>query len=165
MQHNGPMQISTRHSYQADIDTVIAMMADEVWLSAVARHAGADRWQVSSGADGSHVEAELAAPQKAVPFTGPTLKVKLDMFWPPSSNAGTRDGRIEVHIPGMPATMIGTGRMVSNGGTTDIDYDADFTIKLPLIGRGLEAAAAPYVRRVIDTQQQVGNDYLAGRLA
>lgn len=165
MQHNGAMQISTRHSYQADIDTVIAMMADEVWLSAVARSAGADQWQVSSDSDGSHVEAELAAPQKAVPFTGPTLKLVLDMFWPAGSDNATRDGRIEVHIPGMPASMIGTGRMVLNGATTDIDYNAEFSIRLPLIGRGLEAAAAPYVRRVIDTQQQVGNEYLAGRLS
>ena len=51
------------------------------------------------------------------------------------------------------------------GRVTEVDFKAEFRVNLPLIGRSLEAAAAPYVRRVIDTQQAVGNDYLAGRLA
>ena len=65
----------------------------------------------------------------------------------------------------MPASMGGTGEMIHLGRVTEVDFKAEFRVNLPLIGRSLEAAAAPYVRRVIDTQQAVGNDYLAGRLA
>ena len=159
------MQISTRHTYHADPQSVVEMMANEVWLAAVARAAGAVRWQVSADIAGSHVLAEVPAPDKAKPFTGPVLKIDLTIVWQPPSHNGNREGRIQVAIEGMPASMGGTGEMVHVGTITEVDFNAEFSINLPLIGRGLEVAAAPYVRRVIDTQQAVGNDYLAGRLA
>ena len=106
--------------------------------------------------------AEVPAPDKAKPFTGPVLKIDLTIVWQPPSLNGNREGRIQVAIEGMPASMGGTGEMVHVGTITEVDFNAEFSINLPLIGRGLEVAAAPYVRRVIDTQQAVGNDYLAG---
>ena len=93
------------------------------------------------------------------------MKIDLTIVWQPPSHNGNREGRIQVAIEGMPASMGGTGEMVHVGTITEVDFNAEFSINLPLIGRGLEVAAAPYVRRVIDTQQAVGNDYLAGRLA
>lgn len=159
------MQISTRHTYHADPQAVVEMMADKVWLAAVARAAGAVRWQVSASSASSHVLAEVPAPDKAKPFTGPVLKIDLTIAWLPPNHHGNREGRIQVAIEGMPASMGGTGEMAPLGALTAVDFNAEFRINLPLIGRGMEAAAAPYVRRVIDTQQQVGNDYLAGKLA
>lgn len=162
------MQISTVHSYAATPDAVVAMMADERWLTEVARRAGADHWEVSVDQAGSHVHAEVPAPEKAKRFTGPTLTIKLTINWPAANPDGSRDGRIDVRIPGMPASMSGSGRMTQLGQPdapqTAIDYEAEFTINVPLIGKGLENAAAPYVLRVINTQQSVGNDYLAGKL-
>ena len=55
------MQISTRHTYHADPQSVVEMMANEVWLTAVARAAGAERWQVSADIAGSRVLAEVPA--------------------------------------------------------------------------------------------------------
>lgn len=158
------MQISTRHSYAADPAAVIEMMADEVWLAEVARRAGAQSWRVSVDSAGSHVHAEIPAPERAKRFTGPNLVFDLDIVWQPINPDGTADGRIDVQIERMPASMHGTGRMTANGASTSIDYQAEFSISVPLVGRSLEDAAAPYVRRVIDTQQDVGNDYFAGRL-
>lgn len=159
-----PMQISTRHSYAADPATVIKMMADEVWLAEVARRAGASTWRVSADSAGSHVHAELPAPERAKRFTGANLVFDLDIVWQPIRPDGRADGRIDVRIERMPASMHGTGHMIPNGSVTEVDYQAEFNIRVPLVGRSLEDAAAPYVRRVIDTQQDVGNDYLAGRL-
>ena len=158
------MQISTRHTYHADPQSVVEMMADEVWLAAVARAAGAVRWQVSADIAGSHVLAEVPGRVKAKPFTGPVLKIDLTIVWQPPSHNGNREGRIQVAIEGMPASMGGTGEMTHLGRVTEVDFKAEFRVNLPLIGRSLEAAAAPYVPRVIVTQQAVGNDYPAGRL-
>lgn len=162
------MQITTQHNYATSPEAVIAMMADEVWLAEVARRAGAERWEVSVDASGSHVHAELPAPEKAKRFSGPSLVIDLDIVWQPLRSDDSASGRIEVRMAGMPASMSGTGDLApaTVGGQpgTRIDYAAEFSVNLPIIGRGLETAAAPYVRRVIDTQQDVGNDYLAGRL-
>lgn len=163
------MQLTKRHSFASDPDTVLAMMADEVWLAEVARRAGAERWQVSVDDRGSHVHAEVPAPEKAKRLTGPTLVIDLTMHWQPQSADGTHHGTIDVTIERMPAAMHGTGVMrpaqVDGAAGTVIDYDAEFSINVPLVGRSLETAAAPYVERVIDTQQDVGRDYLAGRLS
>ncbi len=162
------MQITTRHSYAAAPEAVVAMMADEVWLTEVARQAGAERWEVSVTESGSFVHAELPAPDKARRFTGASLAIDLTIVWQPADPDGSHHGRITVQIPGMPASMAGTGMMTPAAGLTtprtEVDYEAEFSINVPIIGRSLESAAAPYVRRVINSQQSVGNDYLAGRL-
>lgn len=162
------MQISIRHEYQADPQAVIDMMADEVWLAEVARRAGAEDWQVSAADGRSQVHARVAAPERAKRFTGPNLMIHLTISWDEPLTDGTHWGRIEVSLDGMPAKMRGTGEaapaVVNGKPGTSVDYEAEFSINIPIVGRGLEQAAEPYVRRVIDTQQDVGRDYLAGRL-
>lgn len=162
------MQISTRHEYAADPASVVAMMADEVWLAEVARRAGADSWEVSSADGRSQVQARVSAPERVKRFTGPDLRLNLTISWRPPRTDGSYAGGIEVAIDGLPAKMSGTGEaapaVVNGQPGTAVDYQADFSINIPIVGRGLEQAAEPYVRRVIDTQQDVGRDYLAGRL-
>ncbi len=92
------------------------------------------------------------------------MEIDLTISWNPLADDGTSNGRITVVTPGMPASMGGTAHLVSESGLSIVDYLADFVITVPLLGRTLEQAAAPYVRRVIDIQQSVGNDYLAGRI-
>lgn len=162
------MKISTRHVYSATPDQVIAMMADERWLSEVARRAGAQRHEVSVSHGTSHVVAEMPAPEKVRRFVGSTLRIELDITWGAVGADGSADGRIQVAVVGLPARMSGSGRMIAMSvdprPSTAVDYTAEFTITVPLVGKSLESTAAPYVQRVIDLQQQVGDDYLAGRL-
>lgn len=162
------MKITTRHVYSATPDRVIAMMADESWLSEVARRARAERWEVSVSDGTSHVVAEMAAPDQVRRFVGRTLRIELGITWGALGADGSSDGDIRVTVVGMPAKMAGRGRMtpltVDGQPGTAVDYTAEFTITVPLVGKSLEQAAAPYVQRVIDLQQRAGNDYLAGRL-
>ena len=158
------MQISARHNYSASPDRILAMMAYELWLTEVARRAGAAEWAASVDSAGSHMRAALPAPARAQRFTGSTMEIDLTISWNPLADDGTSNGRITVVTPGMPASMGGTAHLVSESGLSIVDYLADFVITVPLLGRTLEQAAAPYVRRVIDIQQSVGNDYLAGRI-
>ncbi|WP_036899472.1 DUF2505 domain-containing protein [Propionibacterium sp. oral taxon 192] len=163
------MQITTRHEYQATPQQVIAMMADERWLEEVARRANAQTWEVAVNGATSHVTAELAAPEKVRRFVGSALRIELDITWGAADAAGKHDGDIKVEIPGMPAKMSGAGTMMptalDGAEGTVVEYTAEFTISIPLVGKSLEQAAAPYVTRVIDMQQEVGNDYLAGKLS
>ena len=158
------MQISARHNYAATPDQILQMMADQIWLTEVARRAGAQEWATSVDEAGSHVLAALPAPSRAQPFTGPMMKIDLTIRWNPVT-AGTSDGRITVVKPGMPAAMSGTAHLTTDGTLSVVDYLAEFTITIPLLGKTLEQAAAPYVRRVVDIQQSVGNDYFAGLIA
>lgn len=163
------MQMQIRHSYPAAPDSVAAMMADESWLAAVAREAGAERWKVAGSAALSRVHAVVPAPERAKRFTGPHLFIDLEIKWDQPAAGGDRDGKLRVRIKDLPAHMRGTGVMtateVDGVPGTVVDYAADFGINIPLIGHSLESAAAPYVRRVIDTQQSVGRKYLAGQLS
>ncbi|GAA2178331.1 hypothetical protein GCM10009785_00470 [Brooklawnia cerclae] len=162
------MHISIRHSYAADPATVHAMMADEKWLTAVAKETGATTWEVAGSDQVSHVHAEVPAPARAKQFTGPTLSIDLDITWQPVRADGGRDGEVTVKVAGLPAKLAGTANtqaatVAGQPGTT-VDYEAEFSINIPLVGGKLEEAAAPYVQRVIDLQQDVGNKYLTGDL-
>ncbi len=158
------MQISAHHSYAATPGQVLAMMADERWLLEVARRAGATDCSAQVDETGSRVWASMPAPVRAERFTGPNMRVGLTIVWSPLTSEGTSTGHLDVDTPGMPATMSGTGRLMPDNSRSIVEYIAEFTVNVPLLGKTLEQAAAPYVRRVIDIQQVVGNDYFAGKL-
>lgn len=158
------MQITARHSYSASPGQILVMMADERWLAEIARRAGAQEWDVSVDTQGSHVWAAMPAPARAQRFTGPTMKVGLTIAWSPLTDVGISDGSLDVSTPGMPASMTGTAHLAPEGAASIVTYLANFAITVPLIGKSLEQAAAPYVRRIIDIQQSVGTDYLAENL-
>ena len=164
-----PMQISTRHEYAVEPIEVVTMMADETWLAEVARHAGAESWEVSAAEGRSQVHAQVPAPRRAKTFTGPYLKIHLTITWHEPEPDGSYRGDIEVALDGLPASMHGTGvataAEVAGRSGTAVSYDADFVINIPVLGRNLEEAAAPHVLRIINTQQDVGREWLANRPA
>lgn len=158
------MHVSIEHRYNADIDQVVAMMRDPDYLRDVVIEAGATPSGVSIDGDRMSIEAAMPAPSKAQKFVGSTMTIRLHVSWALPNGAASTTGRLDVEACSMPASMKGTGVMRCVGPhETQVNYDADFSISVPLIGRSLEQAAAPYIRRVIDTQQIVGSRYLDNR--
>ena len=78
-----------------------------------------------------------------------------------SAKLGSRTGKLELTIPGQPVSMRGQMRLTSGGPGTIAEMTGDLKVAIPLLGKKLERAAAPAVLAGFNTQQKVGNDWLA----
>ncbi|MFT8394681.1 DUF2505 domain-containing protein [Propionibacterium sp.] len=157
------MEISAHHEYTADPATVHAMMTDPDWYAAVLDKSGADHHDVHVEGDSVSIHAEVSAPNQVQRFTGATLAIEQSFVW--HQVAEGWDGVVEAKPARMPAKMTGTATIRPGGPGTIVEYAGDFTVSVPLLGGKLEKLAKPKVMSVIDLQQEVGNDWLAGKRA
>lgn len=156
------MDLRTRHTYAADPLTVHAMMVSPEWLEAVAARSGATRHRVEVTEAGTRLHLDLPSPELAARFVGPTLSMVQETSWSPAGADGSRRGSMRVTVPGAPADIAGEAWLrPADDGTSILEYTGHVTINVPLFGRKLEEAAAPYVQEALDAQQAVGNEWLA----
>jgi len=155
------MQISEHHEYAADPQTVYAMLTNEDFQRAVVATLDATSSRVSCRGGHSSVQVELAAPVIVRKFVGDTLNIDQSLDWAQPGTDGSTTASIEVMVVGMPAQVSGTVSLAAGGKGTTVDYEGDFVIGVPLVGKKLESVALPYVRDVINSQQAVGNQWLA----
>lgn len=154
------MEFTAEHHYDADPAAVHAMFTDPQWWQALVERAGAQSSTVTAHDDTVDVHIELATPAKARPFAGDTLGLDQSFSWTPAEDGW--DGSFTQSAVGkLPAASSGSATLRPAQGGTDVSYRGQFTVRIPVMGRKLEAMAAPYVTEIIDLQQKVGNEWLA----
>lgn len=157
------MQISSTQTYDATPDQVFAMMIDEAYLAACCDRFGATERSIRVEGNSSTVNMKLPAPERVQKFLGATLPLNQFITWNEPGADGTRTGTLRMTVDKMPVNVEGTALLRPAGGGTEVTYQADFQVKIPLVGKKLEQEAAPVAQRALDLQEQVGRDYLAGR--
>lgn len=154
------MQIQIRHEYQASPDRVAEMLTNEKFLRLVAAKAGAMSHQVTKTSDGAQLHAQVAAPNEMKRFVGDSFLVNLDLAVQPVADQHYQ-GQLTGDVERMPAKMNGTAQIKPSGAGSVVNYDIEFNVNVPLVGRKLEQAAEPQVRKIVDMQQRAGERYLA----
>ena len=157
------MQITSRLEFAADPKTVHLMMTDRGWLTELVGRSEATSHSIDIAGPTTRVEMALPAPQEIARFVGSALNVRQTVTWGDPAQDGSREGSLVVEVPGMPVTMNGSARMYPGGRGTVVDYSGDLKVNIPLMGKKIEQQAAPHVKDAIDTQQAVGDDWLAAR--
>jgi hypothetical protein len=118
--------------------------------------------------DGAVIRAKRKLPtvgfpsllRKFVPSGVTTTEV---VTWGAADAEGARVANLSVDFHGTPASMRGTIRLVPSGADISlIVVDADFKAHVPLVGRKVEAFAAPIILGVIDAEEQTGKAWAAG---
>lgn len=156
------MKIQIRHQYQASPERVAAMLTDETFLQMVATEVGATSQQVTKTADGAQLKAAVAAPSEVKRFVGDSFAVVVDLTVRSACDSKYL-GDLRGEVERMPAKMSGSAQIEPSGAGSEVVYDIEFSVNVPLVGRKLEQAAEPQVRQIIDVQQRVGERYLAER--
>ncbi|CEH06525.1 DUF2505 domain-containing protein [Propionibacterium freudenreichii] len=154
------MEFTAEHHYDAEPAAVYAMFNDPQWWRTLVERAGAESSRITAQDATVDVHIELTTPQKARPFAGDTLGLDQTFIWTPTD--GGWDGTFRQGTAGkLPAASAGTATIRAGHGGTDVHYTGEFTVKIPVMGRKLEAMAAPYVTQIIDLQQKVGTEWLS----
>ncbi|MFT4296746.1 MAG: DUF2505 domain-containing protein [Micropruina sp.] len=157
------MQIQARNDFAADTVTTHAMLTDPAFLTAVCVASGDLAYRVDGVPERTAVERRLESPSAVRGLLGDTLTLLQDIRWNPAGPDGGRTGRLELTVQGMPARAELAIDLRPGGRGTQVDFTGEFTIKVPLVGRSLEGKAVPALTAGFDVQQQVGDDWLAGR--
>lgn len=155
------MQINSQQTYAATPEQVFAMMTDEAYLAACCDRFGAKERTITVQGSTTTVKMKLPAPAQVQKFIGAVLPLNQVIIWGAAAADGSRNGTLQMTVDKMPVNVAGTAVLRPGGEGTEVIYQADMNVKIPLVGKKLEQEAAPVAQRALDAQEQVGRDYLA----
>ena len=155
------MDISSRLDFAAQPNEVYAMMTDQTYLEEVSVASGSLSYDVSVDGSTTKTSRTLPAPDTAARFTGPQLTVNEEVVWDGPSSDGSRSGAVTMTVLGQPVTFRGRLNLSPGGRGSVVDYSGELKVAIPLLGRKLEESAAPAVMSGYQTQQEVGDKWLA----
>ena len=158
-----PKPITHRMTYDATVTEVAAMLADRDFRTAVCERQGALRSEVdvTPRGDGKDVRIELVQPADGIPsfaqkFVGDEITIVQEESWGSPERAD-----VTVTIPGKPGDMKGSATLVESGGTTVETVDLTVKVAIPLVGGKLEGLIAGLLLKALQTEEQVGKEWLA----
>jgi uncharacterized protein YndB with AHSA1/START domain len=142
------MKMHLEHHYDADVETVYALITDSDFMSRKYTAGGATNVAVDkSEEDGGGCEVVLRRtvtvdlPGFAKRVMKPSNTAVQTEKWAAADANGARICSYHVEVQGMPSKVTGTLTLSAEGSGTKQDIDADVKISIPLIGGKLEKFA------------------------
>jgi len=169
------MDIRREITFDADVDSVVAMMLDREFLErrCAASHAVAYTVDVPAGASPASTEPVVVRIHRSLStagmpdivhrFVGQTIEIDEQMRWLPATGDGTRTALDHLQVRGVPVSMSGTLVLTPEGGRTRQTVEQTLKASIPLLGSRVEKAAAPVVADSVDLDERLGAEYLANR--
>lgn len=143
-------------NFTAAPDKVSAMLVNPDFAKYVGVEISATGFEAKEVEGGLTSRYQVSTPDKAKGILGPDFIVSETVTW----ESATR-GRIAMNVEGVPATVDGPLTIVATPTGCTATYDADFTVKIPLIGKKIEQLAGQYLTKIVAACETVGNRWLA----
>jgi hypothetical protein len=154
----------------ATVDAVMEMMLDPAFRQEVceATHALDHSVEVEEYEDGGAlVVVDRLMPSDVPDFIkkmiGETISIRQTEEWAEPGDDSRRTADVKITIKGQPARMDGT--MVlgpgAQGAGARLVIEGDVAVRVPFIGKKIEAELAKGILAVVDEEQEVGDIWLA----
>lgn len=154
------MKMRVTHHFDADVDTVYALMTDQDFCMRKYADAGATDIQVDSDKreDGptlvSRRKLTVDLPGFAKKVMQPTNTVVQTDAWEPADDSGNRVCRYKVEVQGVPSRIDGTVTLTPEGGGTRQEVEAEVKVSIPLLGGKLEKFAVDNGIKALDHEAE-----------
>lgn len=155
------MQISATANFTADPARVYALQTDRAFLEDVCRAGGAVTYEVEVDGNRTRMSRSMPSPTIAQKIVGDTITVVETYVWGPAAADGSRTADLEVNVPGTPGRMSGTAEISPTPSGSQIHVSGDLVVKIPLLGKKLEQAAAPALTAGVEVQEKVARTHLS----
>ena len=156
-----PMKLSNHLDFAAQPTDVYAMMTNQKYLDEVCVASGSHSYHVSVEGSTTKTSRTLPAPDSAARFTGPELTINDEVVWGDLSSDGSRNAAVTMTVLGQPVTFRGKLQLSPGGRGSVVDVTGDLKVAILLLGKKFEESAAPAVTKGYQTQQEVGDRWLA----
>jgi len=137
-------------------ERVTAMLVDPGFAREVGLEIGATHFLAEAVDHGQKATYVVGTPEVARRLAGVDLTIVETVTWDAADH-----GRMRLAIDGFPAACDGPLTLETTDDGCVAHYEADFSIRIPLLGARLEQAARGYLTRIIHAVQQVGQRWLA----
>lgn len=158
------MKMKVTHHFDADVETVYALMTDPDFCMRKYADAGATDIQIDSDHrdDGpklvSRRKVTVDLPGFAKRVMQPTNTVVQTDEW----SATTRSCRYSVEVQGVPSRIDGTVTLTEEGGGTRQEVQAEVKVSIPLLGGKLEKFAVDNGVKALDHEAEFTAKELSG---
>lgn len=157
----GGMDITTRIEFAALPTDVYAMMTDQKYLEEVCQATESQRYEATVSGSTTVTSRTFPAPDAVARFTGANLTVSEETVWEDGGAEGHRTGELQMSVKGQPVSMRGRVSIAPGGRGTVVQLAGELKVSIPLLGKKIEQQTAPVVLAGFQTQQQVGDRWLA----
>jgi len=154
------MKTTLTLNFTGSCDRVAAMFVDPEFAVYVGEAAHATSTLVTPVDHGLTAVMTMDTPDSARKFLGREMHLTQTITWENPSPGGSRRGQMSLTMSGAPISL--TGPMLLNptpDGST-IVYDADFHVRIPLVGKKLEGKVEGYLEQIIHACEEFGNQWL-----
>lgn len=164
------MIITQHHRFAANLDAVVAMLANEAFAHARARAAGAaeEHVVVDGTVDaGFTVVIRRTMPVSSIPkevrgLVGRDLSVIYTEAWEPPGHTD-RAGTFALEIVGAPGHVSGAMGLTPDGDATDFFARGEVKAPVPLFGPMIERAVGDAVTKGFGAELAAADEWLAAR--
>ncbi len=159
-------RIDEVQSYDADPDTVFAMLADEEFIVHKSKQSGSldVTAEVEEVGDRTRIRNKRVMPAK-VPgfvkrFLGDTIPMDETQTWAAADGQGARDAEFSVDFDGQPIGFSGTISLRPEGAGTAVETKGTIKCTVPFVGGRIEKFAAEWISKYLNKEQRVGAQWL-----
>ncbi len=154
------MQITSTLSFAASSERVAEMLVNPGFAEHVGQKIKAGNVTTTEVDNGLTSVFTLETPEAARMIVGNQLTVTETVIWAEPHSDGSRDGRLTLSVTGVPATVDSTLQLRPAPSGSTITYDADFTVRIPLVGKKIEEMAEKHLTRIMEACESVGATWL-----
>lgn len=160
------MELEESQDYDADPETVFAMLCDRTWREEVCRATHAVDYSVEVEGTGTDVTVRTTrllpakVPEPLKSMVGQHIEIVQVETWSDPGGDDTRRADIEVRISGQPASMTGTMTLRPHRSGTRQTVVGDVKVRIPLLGRRIEPEIAKAIRAALDKEGECARAYL-----
>ncbi len=164
------MDFTHRHRFEAPLEAVVEMLADESFARARGQASGATLIDLLVDGDSStdfRVSIRREAPTSSIPaemrsLVGSRLVVTYTEAWEPPEE-GERIGTFSVEVMGAPGHVSGALGLRPDGEGTDLLATGSVSVPMPLVGPMIERALVGSVTKTLDSELSEADRWLAER--
>ena len=155
------MRLDYHHVYAADPARVVALLHTRGFIEDVARHAGALEHSASIEGNQTRLTMVLPVPSHLTKFVGSSLRLEQVFTFGDPGPDGVVHGTVTGDVQAMPVDIDAVGVLTPVGETTQASYTGELRVRIPLVGKKVEAQVEPYIRDAFDGLERRAADWLA----
>ncbi len=138
-------------------------MRNPEFIADIAKSAGALDYNVDIQGEAAIVDMTVAAPKNAAKLIGDVVRTQQRFQWLETDVPGHYRGVIDITVAGAPVTANAEAKLRPLGSAeSEASYQGQAQVRIPLLGKKLEAQVEPVIATAFVELEQRINDWLSG---